>query len=164
MRFVSGGQTGVDRGVLDACIACEYPHGGYCPKGRLAEDGRIPDRYNLEETESEQYAVRTRLNVAGSDATVVAFDTELTGGTLFSLEIANELGRQSIVLNMRETGSSSAAAMIHSFIVENGITTLNWSGPRASGSDIAYDWARKTAALVIGLLGEAAHGDGPPTN
>jgi hypothetical protein len=64
---------------------------------------------------------------------------------------------------MREMGSSEAAEMIHSFVIENGITKLNWSGPRASGSDIAYAWARETAALVIGLLGEAAHGDEPPT-
>ena len=72
--FISGGQTGVDRGVLDACIASDFPYGGYCPKGRLAEDGRIADRYNLIETESEEYTVRTRRNVVESDATVVVFD------------------------------------------------------------------------------------------
>lgn len=154
MKFLSGGQTGVDRGVLDACIAAGHPHGGYCPRGRLAEDGRIDDRYNLDEADSGDYAVRTRLNVAESDATVVAFDSELTGGTLYSLEVANEIGKPTIVLNMREQDSVSASEAICSFIRENNVMNLNWSGPRASGSDIAYGWAIQTATMVIGLLAE----------
>ncbi|MGD9687665.1 MAG: putative molybdenum carrier protein, partial [Desulfobacter sp.] len=41
-KIVSGGQTGVDRAGLDAARAAGIPIGGYCPKGRLAEDGEIP--------------------------------------------------------------------------------------------------------------------------
>ena len=63
VKIVSGGQTGVDRGALDAAIALGIPHGGWCPRGRLAEDGRISDRYNLRETESADYPVRTERNV-----------------------------------------------------------------------------------------------------
>ena len=44
-KIISGGQTGVDRAALDAAIAAGIPHGGWCPRGRLAEDGRIPERY-----------------------------------------------------------------------------------------------------------------------
>ena len=54
-RIISGGQTGVDRGALDAAIAWGVEHGGWCPKGRLAEDGRIPARYQLRETDSSDY-------------------------------------------------------------------------------------------------------------
>ena len=63
MKIISGGQTGVDRGALDAAIALGIPHGGWCPRGRRAEDGRIPDRYEVSETDSPEYAVRTNLVV-----------------------------------------------------------------------------------------------------
>jgi hypothetical protein len=50
MKIVSGGQTGVDRAALDWAIQRGIPHGGWCPRGRRAEDGRIPERYRLRET------------------------------------------------------------------------------------------------------------------
>ncbi len=62
-KIISGGQTGVDRGALDAAIALGMEHGGWCPQGRQAEDGRIPDCYRLEETDSPDYPVRTERNV-----------------------------------------------------------------------------------------------------
>jgi hypothetical protein len=62
-RVISGGQTGADRSGLDAAIDLGLPHGGFCPKGRLAEDGVIPPRYQLEETASAEYDERTRKNV-----------------------------------------------------------------------------------------------------
>ena len=44
MKIVSGGQTGVDRAALDAGLASGIPVGGWCPAGRRAEDGMIPER------------------------------------------------------------------------------------------------------------------------
>ena len=52
IRFVSGGQTGVDRAGLDAALELGLPIGGWCPKGRLAEDGAIDKSYPLKETET----------------------------------------------------------------------------------------------------------------
>ena len=46
-RVISGGQTGADRAGLDFAIETDLEHGGYVPRGRKAEDGRIDDRYNL---------------------------------------------------------------------------------------------------------------------
>jgi len=72
-KIVSGGQTGVDRAALDAAIALGIPHGGWCPRGRLAEDGRIPDSYQLLEADWPEYHVRTELNVVHSDGTLILF-------------------------------------------------------------------------------------------
>ena len=47
LMIISGGQTGVDRAALDIAIELGMPHGGYCPKGRRAEDGIISSKYNL---------------------------------------------------------------------------------------------------------------------
>lgn len=48
-RIVSGGQAGADRAALDWAIAHGIPHGGWCPPGRMAEDGVIDARYKLSE-------------------------------------------------------------------------------------------------------------------
>ena len=76
----SGGQTGVDRGALDAALALGAPYGGYCPINRLSEDGRIPDIYQLTE-KGEGYLERTRANVSESDATLIISPTPLRSGT-----------------------------------------------------------------------------------
>ncbi|HLZ07124.1 MAG TPA: putative molybdenum carrier protein, partial [Chloroflexota bacterium] len=54
-KVISGGQTGADRGGLEAAIELGIPHGGFCPKGRKSEDGPIPEKYQLEETPSPSY-------------------------------------------------------------------------------------------------------------
>jgi hypothetical protein len=46
-KIVSGGQTGADRAALDWAISRGVPHGGWCAKGRKAEDGPIPARYDF---------------------------------------------------------------------------------------------------------------------
>ncbi|MCH7226767.1 YpsA SLOG family protein [Haloferula sp. A504] len=66
-RIVSGGQTGADRAGLDAAIAAGLPHGGWCPRGRKAEDGPLPKRYLLTETKSASYLTRTEWNARDSD-------------------------------------------------------------------------------------------------
>ncbi len=70
-RIISGGQTGADRGGLDAAMTLGIPHGGWCPKGRRAEDGAVPARYQLRETNTADYPKRTRRNIAEADATIV---------------------------------------------------------------------------------------------
>jgi hypothetical protein len=46
-KIISGGQTGADRAALDVAIKLNIPHGGWVPKGRLAEDGPIHTKYQL---------------------------------------------------------------------------------------------------------------------
>ncbi|MCP4451447.1 MAG: hypothetical protein GY809_08300, partial [Planctomycetes bacterium] len=92
--IISGGQTGVDRAALDWAIEAGVAHGGWCPKGRLAEDGPIPSQYDLAETPSDDYAVRTHWNVRDSDATViVSLHRTLSGGTELTQMLAVALGK-----------------------------------------------------------------------
>ena len=70
-RIVSGGQTGVDRAALDVAMEFGLACGGWCPRGRRAEDGPITHRYPLAETAGWDYAERTGLNVRDSDGTLV---------------------------------------------------------------------------------------------
>ena len=89
-EIVSGGQTGADRGGLDAAIYCEIPHGGWCPKGRKAEDGVIPKKYQLEEMGSADHLKRTEANAVDSDATVVLTYGKATGGSKRTMEFAKK--------------------------------------------------------------------------
>ena len=151
-RILSGGQTGVDRGALDAALDTGFPCGGWCPRGRRAEDGRIPDRYPLRETSSSRYIVRTRRNVDKSDATLVLAWGEPSGGTLATVDAAGRLGKSCLVLDISRLDDHAAASRACAWIDAEGVAALNVAGPRASGQPDAYDRARG----VIGLVLEAA--------
>lgn len=85
-RIVSGGQTGADRGALEAAMYCDIPHGGWCPLNRKAEDGTIPEKYTLSQMPTGDYLARTEANVIDSDATLVFTPNRPTGGSLRTIE------------------------------------------------------------------------------
>ena len=45
-KIISGGQTGVDRGAIEAALELGFPYGGLIPKGRLAADGAVPEKFD----------------------------------------------------------------------------------------------------------------------
>jgi hypothetical protein len=93
-KVISGGQTGSDRAGLDFAIKTGLEHGGYVPRDRKAEDGRIDDRYNLVELSTSSYPARTRRNIEESDGTVIfSLNRHLSGGTKLTLDLANKLGK-----------------------------------------------------------------------
>jgi Circularly permutated YpsA SLOG family len=131
-KIVSGGQTGADRAALDWAIAHGVRHGGWCPRGRKAEDGPIPRRYRLKETRSGVYAVRTRWNVRDSDGTVIfSVKRRLTGGTRRTRKFALKLGKPLLQLNAMG-GAAHAGRRLTQFIRRHAIGVLNVAGPRAS--------------------------------
>jgi len=145
-RIVSGGQTGVDRGALDAAIELGIPHGGWCPRGRLAEDGRIPDRYELTETVSPDYAVRTEQNVLEADATLILCRGPISGGTALTQRLAEAHGKPCRVVDLSEAVD---LAGIRGWLDEHAVAILNVAGPRESQSPgIQAD----AASLVRDLL------------
>ena len=102
-KIVSGAQTGADRGGLDAAIYCDLPYGGWCPKGRKAEDGSIPDRYQgLSETKSADYRARTEANVVDSDATLVLTYGPPTGGSTLTVKLAKKHKRSCLKVDLDE--------------------------------------------------------------
>jgi hypothetical protein len=140
-RIVSGGQTGVDRGALDAALACAIPCGGWCPQGRLAEDGDIPERYPLRELPGGDYRQRTRQNVHDSDATLIITFGAPGGGTAATLGDCRRLGRPVLVIDADDCGIDQAAARLAAFVDTRRVEVLNIAGPRASGHPAAYDTA-----------------------
>lgn len=131
VRVVSGGQTGVDRAALDAALELNLPIGGWCPLGRRAEDGRVPDRYPLRTTPSADYAERTQWNIRDSDATLVLHRGALSGGTRLTAELARRLGRPLLTRDLCEPVDADAIA---DWLVANRVRVLNCAGPRESGA------------------------------
>lgn len=148
-KIVSGGQTGVDRGALDAALDAGFDCGGWCPQGRIAEDGEIPARYRLEELTGKGYENRTRQNVIDSDGTAILYFAVLEGGTLLTREYCVSHDRAVVLVDAARAAPREAAALIGAFIERHRISVLNVAGPRASKQPAAYGYARETLALVI---------------
>ena len=90
-KIINGGQTGADRAGLDFAIEVGLEHGGFVPRGRRAEDGRISEHYHLTELSSVSYALRTKRNVREGDGTVVfSLDPIFTGGSALTFEYAGK--------------------------------------------------------------------------
>jgi len=140
----------VDRGALDAAIALGIPHGGWCPLGRLAEDGRIPDHYRLEETDSPDYPVRTERNVLDSHATLILCRGLPTGGTELTRRLAGQHGRPCLVVDLDQPPELET---VHRWIAENAPGILNVAGPRESQCP---GIAEQAAALLLRLFGQTA--------
>ena len=105
LMIVSGGQTGVDRAALDVAIAKDIPYRGWIPRGRLAEDGPIDsEKYNhLMECDSDDYAVRTLLNVSDSDATLLLNMGTLEGGSLLTKKYAAHKDRDLMYITLMKS-------------------------------------------------------------
>jgi hypothetical protein len=132
-KIVSGGQSGADRAALDFAIESEIPHGGWCPKNRQAEDGRIAPVYSLQETPSEGYEQRTEWNVRDSDGTVIfSLAPRLSGGSLMTQKFARSWGKPELHLSQSKISIEKAAELLLGFITKNQIRVLNVAGPRSS--------------------------------
>jgi hypothetical protein len=132
-RIVSGGQTGADRGALDAAIALRIPHGGWCPLGRKAEDGIIPNRYRLLEASRPDYNQRTAWNVRDSDATLVVVlrsntRESMSPGSSWTLLCATTQGKPCLLVG----GSVMDELKIVHWLVEVRPRVLNVAGLRES--------------------------------
>jgi hypothetical protein len=144
-RIVSGGQTGVDRAALDAAIALGLDHGGWCPAGRLSEDGSIPSRYQLQETDSSDYPIRTEQNVIDSDATLILYRGRLKGGTLLTRKICDRLAKPKLLVRLDRDPPQS----VRDWLADNQPRTLNVAGPRESTSEGIYDAAMTYLLAVL---------------
>jgi hypothetical protein len=148
-RIVSGGQTGVDRAALEAAAAFKLDYGGWCPKGRLAEDGAIPKQYAfLQETDSSNYSERTERNVQDSDGTLILYSQVLLGGTKLTLELAKMHKKPVFLVDL---GSQVGAERVVKWAATNNIHVLNCAGPRESECPGINEQSRRFLMEVIGL-------------
>ena len=151
-KIITGGQTGVDRGALDACLARAFSCGGWCPKGRLAEDGKIDNKYPLLETPDSDYDTRTKYNVESSDGTLIISPGNLLGGTLLTRQIVTELHKPVLMISPELSAIKSFTIEILKWLVANNIYILNVAGPRKSEWEPGYQISFQ---IINNLIGES---------
>jgi len=137
ITIISGGQSGVDRAALDFALKYHIPCGGWCPKGRIAEDGAIDLKYPLKETITSKYEQRTKKNVEDSDATLIIIQNTSDKGTLLTKLLAKDKNKPILEVNL----SGDIRTLINQFKIwvnDNNITRLNIAGPRESSSQGIY--------------------------
>ncbi len=125
-RGVHGGQTGSDRGGGDAFLALGLDVKGWCPKGRRAEDGKIPAKYVLMETRSRDYPDRTLRNVALADATAIFTWGDPEAGS--RLTIANCLRMNKPYVHIDLMREITPCLRLASFLDEYDPRSLNVAG------------------------------------
>ena len=150
-RIVSGGQTGVDRAALDVAIARGILHGGWCPRGRRAEDGRIPVRYALREHAAADYPARTEQNVVDSDGTLVLSIGTPKDGTALTVRLAVRHARPHLVVDLDDAPD---AATVATWIAAHRIGVLNVAGPRES----THPGIHARAVAFLGVVVDAVTG------
>ena len=138
MKILSGGQSGVDRAALDVALELGIPCGGWCPNGRLAEDGVIASKYPLEQTPLVQYQQRTEWNARDSDGTLILTIGKPEGGTLLTIDFARKHKRPCLVVDL---ALPVDVATVKDWILGHQIENLNVAGPRASKQPDVYDRA-----------------------
>jgi hypothetical protein len=131
-KIVTGGQTGTDRAVLDVAIKLGIPWGGWCPKGRLAEDGMIAEKYKLKETPEAAVEQRTEFNARDSDGTLILLFGSPTGGTLFTIECAEKHNKPYYLWDTALGINPQISDEIEAWRSDNAISVLNVAGPRES--------------------------------
>ncbi len=144
-RIISGGQTGVDRGALEAALELGIPHGGACPRGRLAEDGPIPARYQLTELTSADYRDRTERNVIDAHATLILCNGPVKGGTALTRRLARQYQRPYLVADPSEAN----VAPVRGWLVRVAPVVLNVAGPRESNAPGIAEQTRRFLVRVF---------------
>ena len=158
-KIVSGGQTGVDRAALEAAIKRGIDYGGWCPKGGCAEDHPTPPglltKYpKMSDTPSTEPEQRTEWNVRDSSATLILVrdaDLKLLMGTKLTHDVATQIGKPVLIVNIYKDGSLSSIQEWIAGLDQN--ITLNVAGPRESECPGIYSAVKEILASVLLMFG-----------
>ena len=148
--IVSGGQTGADRAAFDFALENRIGIGGFIPKDRRAEDGKISTSYpNLTETAKRNYSERTELNVQNSDATLIVSHDKLTGGSLLTKKFAEKHQKPFLHIDFLEAGVEESAKKTRKWLASIKCERLNIAGSRASTDAEIYEKTKRFLAVLF---------------
>lgn len=138
-KIISGGQTGADQAALDFAIENDISHGGWIPKGRMTEEGPLPDRYHLQEMPTKSYPKRTEKNILDSDGTLIVSHGTVTGGTALTRKLAKKHTKLWLQIDPNKSSLIESSDYLQNWIPENNIQVMNVAGARASKDTKIYD-------------------------
>jgi Circularly permutated YpsA SLOG family len=119
MKLLSGGQSGVDRAVLDVALERGVDYGGWCPKGGWAEDlaeppGLLAKYPNLKATPLADPAQRTDWNVRDADVCMIVVAVgglKVSKGTVLAEELAHRYRKPLLIVDLEEPEPVEKAAL-----------------------------------------------------
>jgi len=132
-KIISGGQTGADQGALSACVQMGFPYGGWIPKGRRTEKGKVPARYRMRQHWSRHYPPRTERNVVDSDCTVIFTYGKPSGGSLLTIDFAKQHHKPCLKVDLDKPEDAAVRRVVRWLkrrCPDNGV--LNVAGSRRS--------------------------------
>ena len=136
-KIISGGQTGADRAGLDVAIDNDILHGGYCPAGRLSEEGAIPSKYELIEMGSDKYHFRTEKNVKESCATIIFTKGPLSRGSKLTKDYCMRHRKPCLHLDFNYE-KENKQELFRDFIDNHQVKVINIAGQRKSSAKSIY--------------------------
>ena len=159
IEIISGGQTGVDLAALDTASVFGIHCGGWCPKGRINEEGTIHKKYELKEihgdynTDKENYDARTKANIKDSDGTLIFVPSyplppAIQDGTLLTISEAKKQKKPFLIIDLSRPASEGIVS-ISDWIETHAIVTLNIAGPRESTCPGIY---KQTTSFLLEMF------------
>jgi hypothetical protein len=145
-KIISGGQTGVNRAALDVAIEFGIPCGGWCPKGRRAEDGPIDRKYPLKETKSQEYQFRSEANVIEADGTLILTIGRPMEGTAYTAQMAFKYRKPHLVVDLKKKFKPKA---VLDWAEAHKVRILNVAGPKESKNPGIYEKARQFLQTIL---------------
>lgn len=152
-KIVSGGQTGADQGALAACLQLHFPYGGWVPKGRRTEKGKVPAKYRMRQHWSRHYPPRTEKNVIDSDGTVIFTFGQPDGGSLLTIDLAKQHHKPWLAVDLtlpHDEAVGKVVRWIKRRLPENAI--LNVAGSRRSKAPGIHRTVKRVMRDVIRQL------------
>jgi hypothetical protein len=156
-RIISGGETGVERAALDALIEpvrIRNPlatYGGWCPAGRKADDGTIPERYNLRELETGGREEAIERNLVEADGLLLVYFGGLKRFAEGALLRAIKWQKPYKLIEGSEIAPHRGAEIVRTWEWDHNIERLYVTGPSAREYSRGYDYALELINEVIGL-------------
>lgn len=145
-KIISGGQTGVNRAALDAAIEFGIPCGGWCSRGRMAEDGPIDPRYPLRETKSQEYQIRTEANVIEAEGTLILTMGKLTEGAAYAAKVALRYRKPHLIVDLNKKIKPDT---VLKWAVAHKVRAVNIAGPKESKKPGIYGKTRQFLQAVL---------------
>ncbi|HTP93911.1 MAG TPA: putative molybdenum carrier protein [Xanthobacteraceae bacterium] len=163
MKLYSGGQSGVDRAVLDLALARGIDYGGWCPKGGWAEDfpqppGVLAKYPNLRGTPLADPAQRTEWNVRDADACMIIVDAtgvDLSAGTVLARELAHRYRKPLMIADIADPEAVQRASLwlrVQRRRLGKDFT-LAVGGPRESEAPGIYERATTFLRTLVEVIG-----------
>lgn len=147
-KIISGGEEGAERAALDSAIKNGFKTGGWCVRGRISNNQRIPERYELKETASTETAQKTELNVRDANGTLVIYHGKQNGFTHVINEFCVKHRRPYLLVNI-DNDANEEKEVIKVWTDANKIVVLNVASDKIDNSEESY---KRTLTILNKLL------------